>query len=227
MPRKSLETQRRTELTAAAFTMLCEDGLAATTLTRVAQSVGVTKGMVLHYFGSKDALFEAVMLFLNAQLRDDMIVMMRHAQSPIERLFGVIEANFSPSSFQPLVCHAWLALCAEVPQNADYQRIQQILHARLQSNLASGMASIETATVRRQHAKSLVSLIDGLWLRNGLQVEEISREEARTLAADWVKRFLPEPDLVQSRAKQRMRALAETHWPIAGSGSHPADAAQD
>ena len=220
MARRSLEQERRRQLTTVAFEMLCNDGLAATTLSRVAAEVGVSKGMVLHYFDGKEALFESVMLRLNARLRDDMIVMCQAANSRMERLFGVIEANIAPTSFQPRVCHAWLALCAEVPLNDTYQRIQTVLHARLQSNLMSGLPRSMSRAERWSAGLQLVTMIDGLWLRNGLQTGPVARTQARELITIATLQILATAGggSEARHAASKMQALADARWPdITGS----------
>jgi AcrR family transcriptional regulator len=47
---------RREQLLDAAFRLFCEHGYAATTTKRIAEVVGVTEGLVFHYFASKEAL---------------------------------------------------------------------------------------------------------------------------------------------------------------------------
>ena len=61
MARLSIERIRRAELAEAAWQALQQWGVTGTTLARVAELAGVSKGIVLHYFSSKDALMEAAM----------------------------------------------------------------------------------------------------------------------------------------------------------------------
>src|SRR5262245_56183015 len=71
--RTSIEEIRRRELTEAAYEILQEAGIAGTTLAKVAECAGMSKGIVLHYFRDKDDLLEAVMRLANALLRDEVV----------------------------------------------------------------------------------------------------------------------------------------------------------
>ena len=107
---------RRQELRHAAYEVLQKEGMAGATIEKVAQKAGASKGIVLHYFKTKQQLFEHAMRHSNTLLRDEVIRRMRLARSPDQRLWAIIEGNFSREFFTPAICHAWLALCAEVPR---------------------------------------------------------------------------------------------------------------
>ncbi|HVI89976.1 MAG TPA: transcriptional regulator BetI [Dongiaceae bacterium] len=179
MARQSIEQIRRAELTEAAWQALQQWGAAGTTLARVAELAGVSKGIVLHYFTSKDELMEAAMRRANAALRDEVARRLKLATSPRGRIEAVIEGNFAEGFFSPEICHAWLAFCAEVPRNRQYARLQRAIHARMHSNLMSGLRHLLPSTEAEATAYGITSLIDGLWLRLGLEQGGIDRDLAR------------------------------------------------
>jgi len=177
--RLSIEQIRKQELTEAAWQVLQECGLAGTTLARVAEAAGVSKGIVLHYFNSKDELMEAAMRRANAALRDEVSRRLKTAATPHDRIIAVIEGNFAETFFRPEVCHAWLAFCAEVPRNRQYARLQTAIHARMRSNLLSGLRHLLSSAEAEAAAYGITALIDGLWLRLGLEQGGIDRDLAR------------------------------------------------
>ncbi|MHC2259497.1 AcrR family transcriptional regulator [Sinorhizobium meliloti] len=77
---------RRRELRRAAVEVMKREGAAGTTLEKVAQEAGASKGIVLHYFRNKQELFEEAMREANAGLRDDVVRRLKKARSPIERI---------------------------------------------------------------------------------------------------------------------------------------------
>ena len=139
---------RRRELRQAAYEVLQTEGMAGATIEKVALKAGASKGIVLHYFETKQQLFEHAMRHSNALLRDGVIGRMRLARSPDERLWAIIAGNFSTAFFTPGICHAWLVLCAEVPREPQLARIQRIVHARMRSNLMSALAGLVPADQR-------------------------------------------------------------------------------
>ncbi|MBI2255703.1 MAG: transcriptional regulator BetI [Proteobacteria bacterium] len=178
LARLSIEQLRRQELAAAAYEILQEEGIAGTTLAKVAERAGMSKGIVLHYFKGKDALLEAVMRHANALLRDEVIALMAKARTPRERIAAIVAGNFSPKFFKPEICNAWLSLCAEVPRNPTFARIQRVIHARMRSNLLSGLAELLPPERREAAVIGITAMIDGLWLRFGLNQEGLGQEEA-------------------------------------------------
>ncbi len=175
---RAISDIRRQELRAAAFRVLQREGITGTTLEKVAAEAGASKGIVLHYFHSKAELFQQVMREANLVLRDRVIERLNMARTPRDRLRAVIEGNFEPDLFTSPICQAWLSLCAEVPRDAALARIQRAIHARMHSNLMSGLRPLMPASEAKEKALQISCLIDGIWLRLGLAPESITREQA-------------------------------------------------
>jgi TetR/AcrR family transcriptional repressor of bet genes len=176
--RAKIEEIRRQELTEAAYEILQESGIAGTTLAKVAERAGMSKGIVLHYFRDKDDLLEAVMRLANALLRDEVVRRMRRAKGDRSRVEAIVAANFSPSFFKAEICNAWLSLCAEVPRNRKFGRIQRVIHARMRSNLAPPLRTLLPADAVEAAVIGITAMIDGLWLRFGLSLGGLTREQA-------------------------------------------------
>ena len=181
---------RQTELSQAAFEILVEYGLRGTTLDRVASRAGVSKGVVLHHFRDKDALFEKVMRRANTLLRDGVIELLRHAESPFERLSAVIVGNFAEPIFRQPICHAWISLCADVPYNTQSQRIQTVIQARMHSNLVHALRPISSPETVESVARQISTTIDGVWLRASLQEKPVTSREGIDHVNDAVRSFL-------------------------------------
>jgi TetR/AcrR family transcriptional repressor of bet genes len=182
---------RRRELRQAAYEVLQTEGMAGATIEKVALKAGASKGIVLHYFKNKQQLFEHAMRHSNALLRDGVIARMRRARTPDERLWAIIEGNFSKEFFTPGICHAWLALCAEVPREPQLARIQRVVHARMRSNLISALAPLVPSDQCEAIALGITSLIDGLWLRLGLRPGDVSAPGALAQMTDYLDHRIP------------------------------------
>jgi TetR/AcrR family transcriptional repressor of bet genes len=187
---------RRKELRRAAHEVLQMEGYAGTTLEKVAAHAGASKGIVLHYFRNKQELFEQAMREGNLILRDRVVRRLKLARTPQERLLAVIEGNFERQYFKPADGHGWIALCAEVPREPQLARIQKVIHARMRSNLLSALRPILAADQCESVALAISSLIDGLWVRLGLNAEDISRDIARQQMYDYLRWRLPDFDWV-------------------------------
>ncbi|NIY79614.1 transcriptional regulator BetI [Celeribacter sp. HF31] len=179
MGRRPLSTIRRKEFARAAYDCLARHGMSGTTLARVAETAGVSKASLLHYFKNKDELLEAAMRYGNGILKDENAALMKIARTPWQRIYAVIEANTSPRSFKPSVAHGWLTLLAAVPLNPQYCRIQKAIYARTKSNLIGPLRTLSDQETAVAVTETLVSIIDGVWLRLGLGIEPMSTENAR------------------------------------------------
>ncbi len=182
---------RRRELRQAAFEVLQQEGMAGATLEKVASHAGASKGIVLHYFRNKQELFEHAMREANASLSQAVITRLKRATTPYDRLEAIIEGNFEERFFQPSICHAWLSLCAEVPREPQLARIQTVIHARMRSNLMSALVHLLPRSECETVALAIASLIDGLWLRAGLQSEGLARDTAIGQVRDYLEHRIP------------------------------------
>ena len=171
MARRKIGDLRRAELSQAAWSALVQYGIRGTTLVRVAKIADVSKGVVLHHFGDKDARFEGVQRQANTLLRDCVVELFRHADTPLERLYAIIAGNFAAPVFQQEICHAWISLCSDVPHNSQSQRIQTAVHSRMRSNLISALRHILPPEECARAAFQLRTLMDGLWLRASFQTD--------------------------------------------------------
>ena len=183
---------RRQELRQAAYEVLQTEGMTGATIEKVAQKAGASKGIVIHYFKTKQKLFEDTMRHANMLLRDEVIRRMQQAHSPEQRLWAIIEGNFSAQFFTPAICHAWLALCAEVPREPQLARIQRVVHARMRSNLLTALTALVPADQSETVALGISALIDGLWLRLGLRSGGLSIADALGQMADYLAHRIPE-----------------------------------
>ncbi len=187
MGRKSIDEIRRLELVEAAFQVMKQEGVGAASLARVAAEAGLSKGMVLHYFKSRDALIEATLRHINALYGHEVAERMAAAESPLARVEAVIEANFSAWYYKPEHAHIWLAFCAQATFEPRFRRIQRVLHSRMQSNIIANLKSLLGIEEAKRVALALTSLIDGLWVRCAMTPGGFDRETARRQVLDYLK----------------------------------------
>jgi TetR/AcrR family transcriptional repressor of bet genes len=180
MRARSIRSIRRSELSEAAFEAVVRYGLRGTTLEKVGEFAGVSKGVVLHHFKDKSSLLEAVFRRTNRLLTVSLVELYRHADTPCERLWAIIVANFHEAIFNVEVCQAWVSLMAEVPHNKECQRVQIANYARVSSNLVNELKHFIKRSEADTAARHLNLLIDGIWVRAGSRVE--AADSARAIS---------------------------------------------
>lgn len=191
MRSSSIRTIRRAELSKAAFEAVIEFGLRGTTLDKVGDIAGVSKGVVLHHFKDKSSLLEAVFRRSNALLSESVIELYRFAETPYERLWAIVVANFFDTIFNRRVCQAWVSLISEVPHNKQCQRIQIACNERNQSNLKHEIKHFLPEHEAALAARHLGILIDGLWVRAGLLSTQVDSNSAISEMEYAVIKLLP------------------------------------
>ena len=202
MKRNKLWRLRTEEYSKAAFETLSEEGLSGTTVEKVAQRAGVSKTNVLHYFGNKARLLEMALRYGNADLAREVSALLIRSNTPWERVYSVIEANFSRQFFTPKIAHAWLSLLAEIPYNPSYQRIQTAIHQRMRSNLMHALEQLADRERAEEVALAISVMIDGLWLRCGLHEGGIGRETALQQMELLMESQFPDcPDRLAAKAR--------------------------
>lgn len=181
MALKDIAQLRRDEIAAAALEILASEGAEAMTLERVAREIGASKGIILHYFATKDAL--------RARVIDDALRVLgqayRRATGGVQDARQKLETtlNFAASSELYTQSHArvWLALMARPPEDSAARRFRRIISRRLRRQLVIQLRMLIGPMEAGPVADSLMALIDGLWLRRALEPTEVSPETARAL----------------------------------------------
>ncbi|MCR9152177.1 MAG: transcriptional regulator BetI [Rhodobacteraceae bacterium] len=205
MRSRSIRTIRRAELSKAAFEAVVLYGLRGTTLEKVGEIAGVSKGVVLHHFKDKSSLLEAVIRRTNGMLSTSLVELYRHAETPYERLWAIIIANFHEAIFNQTVCQAWVSLMAEVPHSRECQRVQTANYARVASNFTHELKHFVPRPEAQIIARQMNLLIDGIWVRVGSRVEPLDGERAICDLECALMKFLPVDDesARQHRAARR------------------------
>lgn len=178
MRAKSIRSIRQLELSHAAFEAVVKFGLRGTTLERVGDIAGVSKGVVLHHFKDKSALLEAVFRRSNSVLSMSLVELLQHTETQYERLWAIAHANFSEPIYNKEVCQAWVSLLSEVPRSKNCQRVQAANNARINSNLLHELKHFLEPEVVVDAANILGILIDGIWVRAGLFAKTPDPEKA-------------------------------------------------
>lgn len=209
MKSKSIGAIRRSELSRATFEAVVRYGLRGTALEKVGEIAGVSKGVVLHHFKGKSALLEAVFRRANNVLSDSAIELYRYADTPCERLWALIIANFNKAIYDRRVCQAWVSLMAEVPHNKQCQRVQNANNRRIKSNFVYELQHFLDAQDVEPAARHLGLLIDAIWVRNGSLVEIIESTQAVDEMEYCLLKFLPS-DKNSLEAHKAARGKIET-----------------
>ena len=190
MNRTSITTIRRLELQKAAYEVAYKHGFGAATVEKIAQHAGISKGVVHHYFDSKHHLIEYATRYAHAIIGKAARERVTRAQSPSERVWGIIEANFLPEILTPGFFRLWF----EALDDKRLSYIFDIEERRVHSNLRFALKQLVDPKEAGDTAYAIMNLYDGFWALASID-PELTRETALLLIAEFVLELVPNFDM--------------------------------
>ena len=190
---------RREMLIAAAMECLARDGVQGFTIDKICKQAGVSRGLINHYFDSKDDLLVEVYrdsLYKMVSTRVAQLSRPVHAggDTPEARLAAIIEATFTPEFFSRANLRVWLALWGEIASNAKLRTVHHELYGNYRRAVAREIGAIAEARGIKVDADKLalsfLALVDGLWLEWCLDDTAVAPDETRMLALAMLEAHL-------------------------------------
>ncbi len=200
LPRKASRDVRRQQLIDATIRVLGEKGYAALTVADVARAAGLSPGIVIFHFTSKDELLAEVLRFLAADYRAHWEARMNEAgPEPADRLKALMLADFDARVFTAEKLAAWIAFWGETQGRPTYDQICSGPDAeRVAATLALCKALVKEESYDIDPiltARALEALCDGLWFgvaANGAGHKgRVSAKEAQRVVRAALAAFFP------------------------------------
>ena len=162
---------RHQEILAAAARVITGRGLAETRISDIAEQAGVSPGLILYYFESKDRLLSEALTFANDQFYLHTSREIRRLPSAIDQLRRLVDLSvpgYLPEYGRLDEWALWIEVWVRALRDTDMAKDREVLDERWRSQLAdiirSGKDSGEfTSRVDTDDlAIRLAGLIDGL-----------------------------------------------------------------
>ncbi|WP_426358661.1 transcriptional regulator BetI [Pseudocolwellia sp. HL-MZ19] len=172
MPKVGMKPVRKQQLIDATLESIGEYGLQSTTIITISRIAGLSSGIISHYFGGKQGLIEATIMYLLDKLRLSLLerISVKNLTAD-ERLKIIIEANFTQFQQSTAAIKTWLSFWAESMHDPKLKRLQNINSRRLHSNLLFSFRQLLTEEKAQKAAKQTAAMIDGFWLRCALSAQ--------------------------------------------------------
>lgn len=180
---------RRTQLMDVALVGLAKGGIREFTVDRICAAAGVSRGLILHHFGSMSGLLAAVYARLYRETTPDLT-----ALPPEARIDALIDGTFAPKAFNREMLNAWVALWGQIantPALRDEHRRQYQAYLDEVTEALAALAMTKGRSIdARPLAKSLICLIDGLCLQHCLDPEAMPAEAAKEACRAFLAPYL-------------------------------------
>ena len=169
MPKLGMEPIRRAALVQATIAEIGAAGSLDVTVGQIAKRAGMSTALAHHYFGGKNQIFLAAMRQILRDFGVEVVAGLRAARTPRARAEALIAASFASSCFAPATVSAWMTLYAQATTHPQTHRLLNLYQRRLRSNLTHALRPLSHDP--RRDAEMLGALIDGLYLRAGLDAD--------------------------------------------------------
>lgn len=186
---------RRRSMIDAALLSLAENGVAGTTVRSICGGNAGSRGLIAHYYESKEDLIAAAFL----DLMQTITVAVRRAQQrsgddPVSRLKAVPKTLFSTRIFTEVNRGAFLTFWHEIRFNPTVRKSNRTIYRDYFKEVdglfeqAAGIlnVSIDAACA----AYGLIAMIDGLWLELSIYNKGLSRRKAIDLCCNYIDQQL-------------------------------------
>lgn len=188
MPKIGIKSIRKQQLIDATLESISQHGLQNTTIITISRFAGLSSGIISHYFGGKQGLIEATIMYLLDQLKIALLERVSEKElSATQRLKAITEANFTPFQRSSSTTKTWLCFWTESMHDPKLRRLQHINSKRLYSNLLFSFRQLLAENNAQIAAKKTAAMIDGFWLRCALSLEpENEFKQAEQLCKSFI-----------------------------------------
>ena len=159
---------RAHDILTAARTLLAAEGYAGLSMRRVAGETGMSLSNLQHYYTSKDALLEALLLYTMDvfQARIDAIAASMADAAPLERFLSMVDM-FLDEITEPVTHALFFEIWALASRHAFASRLMDTMMARERKtifNLVRGLAPQRSDADTMQRAVLIVAQVEGMML---------------------------------------------------------------
>ncbi|MFE6837637.1 TetR/AcrR family transcriptional regulator [Streptomyces sp. NPDC057705] len=180
-----------------AMTAIAEDGLAALTMSALAERLGTSGGHILYYFGSKDRLLLEALRWSEEQLTGERRALLGRRVTAARKLDQYLELYLPQGPRDPrwtLWIELWARTASNEPLKAAQEEIDESWQRDLEALLAKGVEQGRfTPMDVAGRASELLALLDGLSTRVVLGQRGADRAGALRQARSAAALLIPAP----------------------------------
>ena len=195
-PRTLSRDERRTQLIEATLSTIAECGFSRTTLTEVARRAGLSHGLVLFHFETKEKLLAEALDYLSDEYRNNWDAALAAAgPAPEQRLAALVDADFSPKVCQPSRVSSWVAYWGESQSRPLYLSRcgeNDELYIRTINGICAEMNARHGYGIDPTRAARLIRIsIEGTWLELMTLLNPYDQQEAKRTVWTCVSLLYP------------------------------------
>lgn len=195
-PRKASREVRRQQLIDATIATLARVGFSRTTLTEVAATAGLSHGLIIFHFETKEKLLTETLQFMAREYRDNWEKALAEApKTPAAQMDALIRADFTDAICAPDRLAAWSALWAEAQSRPIYQENcadHDLAFLHVIERLCAELTEEGNYPLLPVHtARAIRVTLNGLWFDLMTMTNTLSRQESLQTMFNMLRAFFP------------------------------------
>jgi TetR/AcrR family transcriptional repressor of bet genes len=195
-PRKASREVRRQQLIDATIATLARAGFSRTTLTEVAATAGLSHGLIIFHFETKEKLLAETLQFMSREYRDSWVRALADApDTPAAQLDALIRADFTDEICAPERLAAWSALWAEAQSRPIYQAhcaVYEQEYLEVIERLCAELVAEGGYVTHPEHAARAIRVtLNGLWFDMITADAPCGRELSLATMFNMLQAFFP------------------------------------
>src|ERR1700682_1132567 len=164
------ESERRLTLLKAAFREVAERGFSNVTLQDVARRAGVSKGVPLYYFDSKEVLLRDLFAWLIDSIHLRMREAVDAADGPVEKVRALVALIFPSPSKNRAFFRAFVDFCGLAARRESFREIHERFYAgcrEIDGGIVEGgmRQGVFLVRARQEAASTMRAMFDGLMMQ--------------------------------------------------------------
>lgn len=181
---------RRQDLIRGTIKSIAKRGFANSTVQTICEAAGLSRGLIGHYFKSKDELLLAAFRSLVTEADDETRRAIRDVADPLERLIAATRVSFERAEDREKAT-VWLAFWGTARWTPEMNRLNHHLYARyrrwVQRQLAEAATARGVTLDTRRAALMYAQMIDGFSLGLIMDPKAYTPKEAAAIVCDWLR----------------------------------------
>lgn len=193
--RKENADKRRRQVLDATFRSIVNNGLARTTLATVAQEAGLSQGVAVFYFQTKDGMLTEALRDLYQTYEAHWKKALAQADpAPAAQLLAIVTADFDPKICNPSILSVWFAFWGEQKFKPRYAELTREFNDNRSAAVKGICARLLPDDPGRAEniAEWVDTLTDGYWQNIHLFPDSCDNARARKAALACIRALLPE-----------------------------------
>jgi TetR/AcrR family transcriptional repressor of bet genes len=187
----------RQKLIIATINSIAKRGFAETTLARVSEGAGLSRGIVNFHFRTKDLLFLEALRFLSREYRENWSRAFDAAgPTAAEKLEAVLMADFEPPISNRNRIAAWFAFYGEAKSRPTYlTACTDDDQVAFQSTVELCRTIVEEGGYPNLHprrvAEGFTTMVEGLWLNILISPHDSNPELSKETMSTYMRAIFP------------------------------------